>query len=152
MLGIIDNKMKAYRRLKKAEVVYKKPRQYPEFETHCQIAKYCALTFIEGRSMWHTTENSNSRGGVDAQRQQSKLKLMGVQTGFPDGIVFHDGNIICVEIKAPKDRGGRVSPEQKVMHERLRAMGFAVEVVYSFDEFKAVLVEYGVPTREVVLG
>lgn len=125
----------------------KKQRAYPEFKIHCQIAAYCAQFLIEGKSMWHTTENSNGRGGNAGQRQQAKLKLMGVQSGFPDGIIFYENKILCIEIKAPK---GTIKPHQAEMHKKLQNLGFSTEVVYSFDEFKTVIKKYNIPNREHV--
>jgi hypothetical protein len=57
--------------------------------------------------------------------------------GVPDRLVIYpQGNIFAVEVKAPK---GKVSPVQVVMHERLRKMGMRVHVVYSKEEIDDVI-------------
>ncbi len=135
-------------RIFKGKVEYKKRRQYPEFTIHREIADYCFKTFISGQSMWHTTENSNGGGSEQARRQQSKLKLLGVQAGFPDGIIFHEGNkIILVEIKS---KTGTLQPNQKEMHDNLRTMGFTVELVRSLDQFRELVKKYSISCREIM--
>lgn len=52
--------------------------------------------------------------------------------GFPDRIVLvPKGIIVFVELKAPK---GVASQLQKIVHKRLRAIGFRVEIINSKEE------------------
>ena len=51
--------------------------------------------------------------------------------GVPDRIVLINGICIFVELKRPD---GRVSMIQKVWHQKLRDLGFRVEVLKSMDE------------------
>jgi len=61
-------------------------------------------------------------------------------SGLPDMIAISpEGDHIYFEIKAP---GGRVSPVQKIIHQKLKDQGCTVYVVYSLDEVKTVLEEY----------
>lgn len=128
----------------------KSPRQYPEFIIHSHIADYCAKMFIEGVSMWHTTEIS-AGGGAEAKSRQAKLKFLGAKKGFPDGMIFYKEltfdtcEIIFIEIKSLI---GTLKPEQEEMHRVLENMGFVVKVVRSLDEFKMIVKDYGVPTTE----
>lgn len=143
-MGFLDSKHKRTA-LVLVEQKRKRVRNYPEFTVHSLIADYCAKTFIEGRSMWQTTEVS-AGGGEGSQARQARLKTLGTHAGFPDGIVLYDGKIILVEIKAAK---GVLSPIQIEMHKKLHMMGFVVEVVYSLDEFRAMIKRHKVPTRDV---
>lgn len=125
----------------------RKKRSYPEFQTHRQIADYCAKTFIPGESLWHTTDNSNNMGGVAARRAQAKQRLLGCQTGFPDAIVLYSGGrVLLIEIKAPK---GTLQDKQIEMHFTLNLMGFIVVIVRSLDEFREIVRKYNVPCREI---
>lgn len=127
------------------EDALKKKRSYPEFAIHKSIAQTAKQIFIKGRSLWHTTENSNGMGGVEGRKRQAKLKVLGVLSGFPDGMILAEGRkIIFCEIKAPK---GTLSEAQVEIHNNLRAMGFTVEVLKSHDDFMAVIKREKIPTR-----
>lgn len=66
-----------------------------------------------------------------------KLKLDGLR-GFPDRtFLFSKGLALFLEVKKPK--GGVVSQQQKVWVERLRKLGFVVDVVRSVDEARYAL-------------
>ena len=52
--------------------------------------------------------------------------------GFFDRIVVLNGDVAFVETKKPK--GGRVSPQQRQLHERFRMAGAHVEVVKTREE------------------
>ncbi len=55
------------------------------------------------------------------------VKLLPSVAGLPDRIVLlPGGRIIFVELKSPT---GTVSPRQVVVHDRLRSLGFTVEVL-----------------------
>lgn len=58
--------------------------------------------------------------------------------GFPDRIVLKTGGVcIFVELKAPK---GRPTLVQRRVHDRLRRLGFRVEVLNSIEEVDAFMV------------
>lgn len=57
--------------------------------------------------------------------------------GFPDLLVFGDGRVVAIELKA--GTGYRVQDDQKVWRNRLTKVGIHHYVPYSFDEFKAIL-------------
>lgn len=133
------------RKQKATKVVRKKTRNYPEFNLQKQIAEYCDCTFIAEQAFWQATENS-AGGGEAGRWRQVKLKLLGAKDGFPDGIIISDVVDVYVEIKGPD---GVVSDDQKNMHMRLRGMGKKVEVVWSYEEFLAVVKKYKIPTRDI---
>lgn len=62
-----------------------------------------------------------------SKSQRAKAKIQGMDAGRCDlKILLQGGRTIHIELKR---KGGRVSPEQEVWHDRLRAMGFEVYVV-----------------------
>ncbi len=125
----------------------RKKRTYPEFHIHRNIADYCAKTFIPGRSLWHTTDNSNNMGGTEARRAQAKQKLLGAIPGFPDGVILYSGGqVLLIEIKAPK---GTLQDNQKDLHHTLFNMGFNIQIVRSLDDFRKVVKDYKIPCREI---
>jgi VRR-NUC domain len=73
------------------------------------------------------------------------LKGMGLHAGWPDMVLLHRGRSCWIELKAAR---GSLSPEQKVVHEALRAAGGWVAVCRSTDEVRGVLDAWGIPTRE----
>ena len=69
-------------------------------------------------------------GGKRSKVEAARLKAEGVRAGIPDVHFMHKCTFYVLEIKKKK---GRLSPEQKVMIERLRAAGAVVEVAYGLD-------------------
>jgi hypothetical protein len=69
-------------------------------------------------------------GGGRSKVEGARLKKEGVRAGVPDVYFLFKGVSHYIEIKKKK---GRLSPEQKVMIERLRAAGGVVEVAYGLD-------------------
>ena len=65
------------------------------------------------------------------------LKLSGGLAGMPDRLLlFPGGRAVFVETKAP---GKKPRVLQKIRHEKLRGMGFAVIVVDSKEEARAMI-------------
>jgi len=64
------------------------------------------------------------------------LKAQGLKPGIPDVLIVWQGRAIFVEIKRP---GGRLSPAQKAMHERITSAGAVVTTCHSVDEVEAFL-------------
>jgi hypothetical protein len=58
------------------------------------------------------------------------------RAGVPDRILFVPGAVHFIEFKAP---GKKPTPLQKVMHDRLRALGASVHVIDSVDTFADLL-------------
>lgn len=59
--------------------------------------------------------------------------------GFPDLLVFHDGRVVAVELKA--DSGYRPQPDQLVWRKRLLAQGIPHHFASSLDEFEGLMRE-----------
>lgn len=67
--------------------------------------------------------NKGSGGG-------SKMKLTGACKGWPDMVFVLRNRIIFIELKKID---GKLSAEQKVVHERLSGYGHEVHTVYGLD-------------------
>ena len=86
--------------------------------------------------------NGGKRDLVTAKR----LKDEGATAGIPDlQIVLDGGRVIWIELK--KRKGGRVSPAQKEIHERLISLGHTVIIGYgakdAMEKMKIALDSYG---------
>lgn len=58
--------------------------------------------------------------------------------GFPDRLVFMPrGVLVLVELKAP---GKKPGPLQVKVHAKLRALGFRVEVIDSYEQIDALMI------------
>ena len=59
--------------------------------------------------------------------EQMRLKRAGMQSGFPDLTLFlRDQKTVFIELKT---KNGSVSANQKLLHDRLRDVGFDVHVI-----------------------
>ena len=66
------------------------------------------------------------------------LKIQNAK-GWPDRLLLsHNGEVIWMEFKRPL---GKIAPLQAFYHQQLRSRKFQVEVVYSLDQFKQILVD-----------
>lgn len=101
-------------------------------------AAIAAHRYPELRLMHHIP-NGGSRNAVEARN----LRLQGVRAGIPDIYLpcarrgYHG---LYIELK--RQRGGRVSPEQRQMIADLREQGYKVEVCAGFDAAREVIEEY----------
>lgn len=84
--------------------------------------------------MKETTVEEHLIDGVRARRGLC-IKFLPSVAGVPDRIVFLPvGQIYLAELKAP---GGRLRPDQRVMHKRLAERGVPVAVLSSKEEVDA---------------
>lgn len=70
------------------------------------------------------------------------LKGLGLVPGMPDWLVAHAGRTLWLELKTDV---GRLSPAQKLCHERLRRAGHQVQVCRSIFDVIDALDSAGVP-------
>lgn len=63
--------------------------------------------------------------------QRMTLKKMGLLPGMPDLAILANGSIYFLEVKT---ESGRVSEQQKNIHNVLTSMGYIVEVVRSVED------------------
>jgi hypothetical protein len=87
-------------------------------------------------------------GGYRTKREAARLKWQGVLPGAPDlVIVAPRGRVFFAEVKAAP---GRLSPEQKAIHDSFVALGTPVAVVRSVDDMRAAFAAWRVETREAL--
>lgn len=77
-------------------------------------------------------------------KQKMKNRDAGLRAGFPDLVIIANGRFFCIEMK--RQKGGKVTPEQREWHEALQAAGIPVHVCKGFDEAKQVVDNYLVPS------
>lgn len=101
------------------------------FQIYCVtwLRQQFVLSGSQGFFGWHHSANERLGG-----RAGFLAKLMGQSKGFPDLVNF--ALQIAIELKVP---GGKLSPEQKGWLNHLSSCGWTVAVVYTFDEFKALI-------------
>ena len=84
--------------------------------------------------MKESTVEEHLIDGVRARRGLC-IKFLPSVAGVPDRIVFLPvGRILLAELKAP---GGRLRPDQRIMHKRLAERGVPVAVLSSKEEVDA---------------
>jgi len=97
--------------------------------------------------VWTTVEVSNGRGGKPAMRQQVKNKIRGVKTGWPDIQMFwpyeNYTKGLCIELKR---KGNKATDPQLECHDELAKANIPTIICRSWDEVKAALDVYEVPT------
>lgn len=73
-------------------------------------------------------------GGDAVKRAMTanRMKAMGYQVGCPDLMIITPNEVRFIEMKVDK---GRLTDNQKEVHERLKNMGYRVDVCRSLDEF-----------------
>ena len=108
-----------------------------------QILAMCGTCFPDVL-IHHSPNGAQLAGNPTARfKQIGALKGDGMRKGFVDLIAIWSGGVAFIEVKRPKL--GRLSPEQAVMIERLRGMGWPVAVVTSTDEAHTFLKNSGAP-------
>jgi len=117
----------------------------PEAEIQRSIIAY--LRTILPHAIVHHSASEGVRGGRAGLLDGAKRKGMGQVPGWPDIIVLPFAHVgpILFEVKS---QAGRVSPEQRDMHDRLEALGYRVAVVRSIDQVRQRLADWGVWTQE----
>lgn len=116
-----------------------------DYETETAFQIYCAdwlrkqyeLTRDPRFAFWHHSANERSNG-----REGFTAKLMGQSKGFPDFV--HCGLSCALELKI---EGGKLSAHQVAWLEHFKDIGWKVEVVYNFEQFKAVVLGLGSSSR-----
>lgn len=81
-------------------------------------------------------------GGARTAVTGAMLKREGVRPGIPDLMLAypnHESAGLFIEMKT---KGGKIAPHQDKWLEKLTAHGYRVEVCWSFEEAKDVIMEY----------
>ncbi|MTH79402.1 VRR-NUC domain-containing protein [Paracoccus aestuariivivens] len=88
----------------------------------------------------HHSPNSIGLSGTQIMRQIAHNEAMGTVKGWPDLTCILPGPVIAMfEVKAP---GNTPDPDQKALHQQLRALGCRVAVVRSVAEVDAALSDW----------
>jgi hypothetical protein len=113
---------------------------------HRSIVHYLRATLPHGWIVQHTANRPRSKvaGGIE--------KSLGAVKGWPDIAIYGNesggtpyATAFFMEVKTAK---GRLSPEQREVHDRLKDIGFDVAVVRSIDDVRAVVGKWGLPSRD----
>jgi len=82
-------------------------------------------------------------GGARHLLTAKRMKAEGTSAGVPDlFLAWPAGGRPGLFIEMKRAKGGRVSPEQKVWQDRLRAAGYAVAVCHGFHEARRIIDTY----------
>jgi hypothetical protein len=111
----------------------------PEQAIHKAVVSHLNARSEPRVFFWHTP-NEGKRGFVNA----AALKAMGMTAGVPDLIILKAGNLHAMELKAP---GGRLTPSQRLVMDRMEECGAQVAVAHSIDEALVTLEFWGILKR-----
>lgn len=114
------------------------PTEAQEQTTLFKWAALMARKWPELRLLHHIP-NGGSRNAIEAAR----LKAQGVKPGVPDIFLpCAKKGFYGLYIELKRQKGGRVSEEQKSMIDALRDEGYKVAVCKGWEEAKNVITEY----------
>jgi hypothetical protein len=101
-------------------------RVRPEQQVQRAVLEHLAWRGMPGLLAFHVPN-----GGYRLPGEAAIFKGLGVVSGVPDILIVHAGRLYGLELKT---KGGRVSPTQLSIHERMRAAGAEVAVAIGIDE------------------
>ena len=124
-------------RLRKRRIKNNRHGSGSEFEEQRKVADH--LDHNHPDVLW-----SASAGGARTSITEAKrLKASGYKKGFPDVFIYEPrGAYHGLSIEMKKEKGGRVSPDQKVWKERLTERGFKATVAKGHQMAIEILEEY----------
>ena len=102
-------------------------RRSPEQAVQHQVGKFLDLA-LPADAIWLHYPSGGYRRPVEARIFRS----LGVRAGIPDLLVFHNGRVYGIELKAPGRRG--LTEVQREMHARLEQCGVPCAVATTVDE------------------
>lgn len=106
----------------------------PEDHVHIQVCNYLRVQYPA--AVFYHPPNEGKR----SKFEQYKMKVLGVKAGFPDLVIFHAGNNLALELKAPK--GNKATPEQQAWLKLFTEQGWTAEVCKGFEEAKQVIDDF----------
>ena len=113
-----------------------------EQHTQAAVVRFLRSALAEP-SHFHHVPNGGARSKVEA----AILKGQGVVAGTPDIFLFAPGVVVAIEMKS---EGGRTSPAQREVMEKLRQCGVHTAICRSVDDVIEALNEAGVPLKRRV--
>lgn len=100
---------------------------------------------LPGAVVYHPPNEIPLRGR-DVARAIAKAKANGMLPGFPDILIYHEGQGYTIEIKA---EGNGLSDAQKRVREQLEQQNIPYAVCRSVEDVRETLAAWGVETTEV---
>lgn len=113
--------------------------RHQERKIHILIADWLLLALPQDAVAFHVPN-----GEYRKPETAALLKRMLVVAGIPDFLIFWQGRALAIEVKAP---GGRVSPAQIEMAQRLQRAGVTTTIVYKIEAVEQFLRSVGMPLR-----
>lgn len=111
---------------------------------HQSILRYLRMTLPSGWLVMHVP-NGGSRNPIEG----AKMKRLGVVAGWPDISIYGPPGCFFMEVKSAK---GRLSNCQHRIIDQLKDMGRPVAVVRSIDDARALVREWGLPSRDAAVN
>ena len=108
-----------------------------EDAVHAALVQHLKLRAAPGVVWFHP-----ANGGIRHIATAARMKRLGVRPGVPDLALIIAGRPYFLELKRAK--GGRLSNDQRAMHDELRAAGAVVAVANGLDDALEVLGSWGV--------
>lgn len=123
--------------------VARKKQRHVEDQIQAAVIQHLELRGVPGLVYWHTP-NSSKLGGKRTQRglplAAIRLKKLGLRAGVSDLLLFHQGRLHALELKAP---GGKPSKEQISFLAAIRAAGGLAECAVGMTDATVVLHHWG---------
>ena len=110
-----------------------------EADLHKAVAEHLDAVIDGRRCVWSTIP-----AGGGGKVRGAQLKGMGLKPGLPDLMFVFGGRVAFIELKT---KTGRVSPEQTVMHARLKDQDAPPIICRDLPSVDAALKFFGIPTR-----
>jgi len=102
-----------------------------------QFEAECLVRYMDSKNLLFS--HINNEQFTRSWAIKAKNKRSGVRKGIPDYLVIVNNHLIFIELK--KQKGGRVSPEQKMWIEALTACGVDARVCEGFEKARAFIEE-----------
>ena len=112
----------------------------PEEDLHVAVADAFRVLLPKG-AVFTSWDLANAKSAVEGARK----KRRGCLAGWPDCSVWWNNRVVLLELK--RERGGVLSPAQKVLHPQLAEQGFPVAVCRTVVEALDAVSAHGVPLR-----
>lgn len=119
----------------------RKKRARPEQDFQRELVRAFGY-LLTPATFWFAVPNGGWRSSVEA----AIFKGQGVKAGVPDIILIHAGRALGLELKS---QIGRLSPEQRDVHDQMRGAGSRVEIARNISQALDHLRSFGIPLRDL---
>lgn len=114
-------------------------RRQDEFRLACAVADHFSKV-LPSHVLYSHFPAGESRTAVTGAR----LKRMGLQRGWPDYLLFHDGGTLAIELKAGT---GKLTDEQIAFCNRLHELGGVYRICRSLADVDAAVAAVGIQAK-----